>query len=206
DDEANRRIQQFKESLNLKLKDRDKLLTEFQSEKQQKIEDLLALKEKIENEFNRIKTIIIQKENICLQEAQELMRWSFNDNQSDLFSRPIQWIYMPIYTMFIENDETMEEYMNVIFPGYITNDPDNIYEYISKPFSNLKSILIDSIEDNMAVRSNFEFSSENKNLIKDPSLQKRIQLGLSKLKEKSLVKEEIERKIRENLNLLGPIK
>ncbi|MFW9823736.1 MAG: hypothetical protein ACFFE4_12405, partial [Candidatus Thorarchaeota archaeon] len=50
DDEANRRIQQFKESLNLKLKDRDKLLTEFQSEKQQKIEDLLALKEKIENE------------------------------------------------------------------------------------------------------------------------------------------------------------
>ncbi|MFW9894646.1 MAG: hypothetical protein ACFFD7_02465 [Candidatus Thorarchaeota archaeon] len=204
DEEANRKIRQFNESVNLKLEDRDKLLSKFQSEKQQKTEDLLVLKEKIENGFNRIKTIINQKESICLQETQELVKWSLNDNQSDLFSRPIQWIYMPIYTIFIENDDTMEEYMNVLFPGYITSNPDNIYEFISEAFSNLKDVLMERIEDDMAIRSNFEFSSENKNLIKDTSLQKRIQLGLSKLKEKFLINEAIEKIIRENLNLLNP--
>ena len=54
----------------------------------------------------------------------------------------------------------------------------------------------------MAVRSNFEFSSESKNLIKDVNLKKKIQLGVSKLKEKVLINENIEGKIRENLNLL----
>jgi hypothetical protein len=202
DDDANSRIKEFKESLNLKLKDRDKLLTEFQSEKQKKISELVILKEKIESLFKNIKDVIDYKHRLCLQESQELINWSLNDNQSELFSRPIQWIYMPIYIMFIENDNTMEESMNVLFPGYITNNPDNIYDFISESFMNLKDKLSEIIEDNMAIRSNFEFSSESKNLMKDTSLQKRIQLGLSKLKEKSLINENIERIIRENLNLL----
>ncbi|GAG20455.1 unnamed protein product, partial [marine sediment metagenome] len=63
-------------------------------------------------------------------------------------------------------------------------------------------IIIEIIEDDMAVRSNFEFSSERKNLIKDVNLKKKIQLGISKLKEKVLINENIEEKIRENLNLL----
>ncbi|MHA2281309.1 MAG: hypothetical protein ACXAC5_10690 [Promethearchaeota archaeon] len=202
DEEVNIKINQFKDSLNLKLKDRDKLLTEFQSEKQEKISDLVILKENIENKFKKIKEVIESKQKICLEEAQELIKWSLNDNQSELFSRPIQWIYMPIYAMFIENEDNMEEYMEVVFPGYISNNPDNIYEFISDAVVNLKEVLSVKIEDNMAVRSNFEFSSENKNLLKDPSLQKRIQLGLSKLMEKSLINEIIERKIRENINLL----
>ncbi len=202
DNDANTKIQQLKESLNLKLKDRDKLLTEFQSEKQEKISDLVILKEKIEEMFNKIKEIIDYKHRVCQQEAQELVKWSLNDNQSEMFSRPIQWIYMPIYTMFIENEDTMDENMNILFPGYITNNPDNIYEFLSDAVLNLKNVLNEKVEENMAVRSNFEFSSENKNLMKDSSLQKRIQLGLSKLKEKSLINENIERKIRENLNLL----
>ena len=196
------KLKQFKESLSLKLKDRDKLLSEFQSEKQEKIADLVGLKEEIEKLFGNIKEIIEIKQKICLQEAQELIKWSLNDNQSELFSRPIQWIYMPIYIMFIENEDEMEEYMNIVFPGYITNNPDQIYEFISDAVSNLKNVLSEKIEDSMAIRSNFEFSSESKNLLKDTSLTKRIQLGLSKLKEKSLINENIENKIRENLNLL----
>ena len=202
DEDANIKIKQIKESMNLKLKDRDKLLTEFQSEKQEKISELVILKEKIENKFKKINETIESKQKMCLQEAQELIKWSLNDNLSDLFSRPLQWIYMPIYTMFIENEDTLEENMHIIFPGYITNNPDNIYEFISDAVVNLKNVLIETIEDNMAVRSNFEFSSEDKNLMKDTNLQKRIQLGLSKLKEKSLINENIEMKIRENLNLL----
>jgi hypothetical protein len=109
---------------------------------------------------------------------------------------------MPIYTMFVENEDTMDEHMNIIFPGYITNNPDKIYEFISDAVLNLKNELSEIVEDNMAIRSNFEFSSESKNLMKDTNLKKRIQSGLSKLKEKSLINENIENKIRENLNLI----
>jgi len=202
DEEAKIKLEKFRESQSLKLKDRDKLLSEFESERKEKISSLKIQEEKIESVFGNINEIIQSKHNTCLQEAQELVRWSLNDNQSELFSRPIQWIYLPVYVMFIENEDNMEERMNILFPGYITNDPNNIYEYISDPLMKLKNILIERIEDDMAVRSNFEFSSESKNLIKDVNLKKKIQLGVSKLKEKVLINENIEGKIRENLNLL----
>ncbi|MCK4480786.1 MAG: hypothetical protein KAV01_09685, partial [Candidatus Lokiarchaeota archaeon] len=124
------------------------------------------------------------------------------DDQSDLFSRPIQWIYMPIYAIFIEDEDNMEEYMNILFPGYITNDPNAIYQNIDDAFISLKNIVNEKVETDMATRSNFEFSCERKNLINDPNLKKRIQLGISKLREKSLLNETIERIIREKLNLL----
>jgi len=202
DEEAKVKLEKFRESQSLKLKDRDKLLSEFESERKEKISGLKIQEEKIESVFGNINEIIQSKHNTCLQEAQELVRWSLNDNQSELFSRPIQWIYLPVYVMFIENEDNMEERMNILFPGYITNDPNNIYEYTSDPLMKLKNILIERIEDDMALRSNFEFSSESKNLIKDVNLKKKIQLGVSKLKEKVLINENIEEKIRENLNLL----
>ncbi|MFX1376604.1 MAG: hypothetical protein ACFFA0_12410 [Promethearchaeota archaeon] len=202
DKEAKMKLERFRESLNLKLKDRNKLLSEFESEREVKISDLKIQKEKIENIFNDIKNIIQLKHNTCLNEAQELVNWSLNDNQSDLFSRPIQWIYMPVYVMFIENEKNMEENMSILFPGYTNNDPNNVYEHISEVFMKLEKSLAERIEDDMAVRSNFEFSSERKNLIKDLNVKKRIQQGISKLKERGLITENIEIKIRENLNYL----
>ena len=203
DEEAKNKIETFEASLNLKLKDRDKLLSEFESEKSEKIAYLKSQKENIERLFTKIKEIIQIKENACLNEAQDLLRWALNDNQSELFSRPIQWIYLPVYAMFIENEDNMEEYMNIVFPGYIKNDPSNIYESLSDSFIKLKDTLIERVEDDMAVRSNFEFSSERRNLLKDPNLKKRIQLGISKLREKSLITEIIEGELREKLNSLS---
>ncbi len=63
-------------------------------------------------------------------------------------------------------------------------------------------MLNEKIENDMATRSNFEFSCERKNLIKDPNIIKRLQQGISKLREKMLLNESIERIIRENLNLI----
>jgi hypothetical protein len=205
DQEANSKLEKFRESQSVKLKDRDKLLSEFESEKEEKIADLRIQKEKIEKLFSKIKEIIQIKHNACLQEAQELVRWSLTDNQSELFSRPIQWIYMPIYVMFIENEKDAEEHMNILFPGYINRNyvnPNNIYENLSDPLMILKNTLTEIIEDNMAVRSNFEFSSEGKSLVKDVNLKKKIQLGISKLKESISITENVEKKIRDNLGLL----
>ncbi|MFX1591951.1 MAG: hypothetical protein ACFFCL_04585 [Promethearchaeota archaeon] len=203
DIEAKQQLATFKDTLYVKLKDRDKKLTEFESERQEKIFELENLKTQIEDLFTKIKELIQLKQYTCLQEAQTLTGWSLNDNQSELFSRPIQWIYMPVYTMFIEDENNMEEYMNIIFPGHITNDPNNIYEDVSGAFINLKNTLMERIENDMSIRSNFEFSCERNNLIKDPNLMKKIQLGIAQLREKMLINETIERIIRDNLNTLA---
>ena len=202
DIEAEQKLVKIKDSLQIKLKDRDKQLTEFESEKEVKISELNNLKTQIEDLITNIKKTIQEKQNSCLQEAQKLIGWSLQDDQSDLFSRPIQWIYIPLYAIFIEDEDNMEEYMNILFPGYITNDPNAIYQNIDDAFISLKNIMNEKVETDMATRSNFEFSCERKNLINDPNLKKRIQLGISKLREKMLLNETMERILREKLNLL----
>lgn len=202
DNEAREKLNKFKESIQERLKDRAKLITEFESEKQVHLSNLESLKNQIDGLYEKIKEIIQIKHNACLQEAQKLVGWSLNDDRSELFSRPIQWIYMPLYAIFIEDEDNIEEYMNIVFPGYIINDPNVLYEDISNAIIDLKNILSEKIENDMAIRSNFEFSCDRKNLIKDSSLKKRIQLGTSKLREKRLLTEAIEEKIREHLNKL----
>jgi len=202
DKESNLKLESIKESLDKKLKDRNKLLTEFQNEKEENISKLELLKNKIEKSFENIKEIIQIKQDNCLLETQALAGWALNDDQSELFSRPIQWIYMPVYAMFIEDEGKMEEYMNIVFPGFIRSDPNNIYEPVSDAFTSLKNTLIKRLEDDMAIRSNFEFSCERKNFIKDPNLKKIIQTGISKLRNKLFINDLIESKIRENISFL----
>ncbi|MHA1192506.1 MAG: hypothetical protein ACTSP9_09435, partial [Promethearchaeota archaeon] len=93
-----------------------------------------------------------------------------NDNQAEIFSRPIQWIYMPLYAMFIEDNDTMEEKMRIVFPGNVNQDPNNVYNEISEEIKMLKDQIYEKIEDDMALRSNFEYSCENKNILEDKSL------------------------------------
>jgi len=202
DNEAKLKLEKFRDSLDIKLKDRDKLLSEFEIEKQQKITQLELSRTQIDDLYSKIKEIIQLKHNTCLKEAQNLIDWSINDTQSDLFSRPIQWIYMPLYIMFIEDEDNMEEYMKVVFSGYITRDINNIYESLDESFIDLKKNLNEKVENDMATRSNFEFSSERKNIIKDPNFKKKIQIGISNLREKGLLNEAMEKKLRETLGQL----
>jgi hypothetical protein len=135
-----------------------------------------------------------------LQEAQDLISWSLADNQSELFSRPIVWIYMPLYVMFVENEKRMEEKMFSIFPGFITNDPNNLYQEISGAMLNLKQAVTERIEEDMALRSNFEFSCENRNILDDSSLNKKIQQGISILRKNSIINDNMEKEIRNKLD------
>ncbi|MFX1311206.1 MAG: hypothetical protein ACFFHD_01155 [Promethearchaeota archaeon] len=201
DEDTKKKLQQYREDIKAKLQDRDKLISEFENEKEVKISELYSLKEKIENLFNKIKNIVQIKHNTCLKEAQQLTAWSLNDNQSELFSRPIQWIYLPIYAIFFEDSTNFEEYMHLLFPGYITNPPHLRYEEISEQFVALKNLVYKKLENDMAIRSNFEFSCERKNLFKDPNLAKIIQMGLSELREKELINDDIEEIVRKNIKL-----
>lgn len=200
DEQAKKRMADLTTRLDSEMKARDVHLSEFEMEKQQKISEINTFKEQIEDLYSQIKTIIKTKQSNCLQEARDLISWSLNDNQAEIFSRPIQWIYMPLYAMFIEDNETMEENLRIVFPGNVSQDPNNIYNEISEELKMLKNQIYEKIEDDMAFRSNFEFSCENKNILEDINLNKKIQQGISILRKKNMINDEIERQIRNNLS------
>ena len=202
DFEAKKKLDNFSSSLDLKLQDRDKNLSAFEEEKEIKISEIKASQDSIEDLYSQIKNIIKTKNGNCLREAKDLISWSLADNESELFSRPIVWIYMPLYAMFSENEKTQEEKMFSVFPGFITNDPDNRYQEISGAMLSLKEAVNERIEEDMALRSNFEFSCENGNILEDSSLNKKIQQGISILRRNAIINDNIEKEIR---NKLGSI-
>jgi len=198
--EGTNQLEEFKKSSNLQLQNRDKQISEYEVKKQEEMQTLSKLKNEIEKLLKNVEKILQNKEHDCLQDAQDLINWSLEDTQEDLFAKPIQWIYMPLYVLFIEDEDLMEERMNIVLPGYI-GDGDSLYEEIDDSFVQLKSALNERIEEDMKVRSNFEFSSERKNLIKDPTIKQKIQSGIKDLRKKSLLNEAMETKIKETLNL-----
>ncbi len=202
DVEAKKKLDDFSSSLDLKLQDRDKNLSAFEEEKEKMISEIKILQKSIEDLYTQVKNIIKTKNGTCLQEAKDLISWSLVDNESELFSRPIVWIYMPLYVMFIENEEILEEKMVAVYPGFITDDPDNRYQEISGAMVNLKEAVNERIEEDMALRSNFEFSSENRNLLNDPSLAKKIQQGISILRRTTILSEQMENELRSKLSLI----
>ena len=203
DSDAKEKLALLTSELNNQLKDRNAHLSQFEMEKQDKLTEITNLKNTIEEILTQSHNIIKTKQGNCLQEAKELIAWSLNDNRAEIFSRPIQWIYMPLYAMIIEDQDTMEEKLKLLFPGNINQDPYNIYTEISDEMNNLKNHLYELIEDDMALRSNFEFSCENKNLIGEKNVDKRIQQGISILRNRSIINDEMEKLIRQNLNFLN---
>jgi hypothetical protein len=107
---------------------------------------------------------------------------------------------MPLYVMFVENEQKMEEKMVSVFPGFVTNDPNNIYKDLSGAMLNLKQTVNEKVEEDMALRSNFEFSCENRNILEDPSLNKKIQQGISILRRNSIINGDMEKEIRNKLD------
>lgn len=198
---ANKKLKKYENNLNLRLQENSKQITQIKNEKIDLIESLNSLKQTIEDLVKIIKEIINQKREECLKEAEELKAWSIEDEISDIFSRPIQWIYMPVYALFYEEEDTMEEKMDIIFPGSINNESASIYKEYGKDLSVLRALVKKKIEKDMILRSNFEFSCENKNYFKDSNLSKKIQQALSKLR--NIINNDQESKIRERINTIS---
>lgn len=202
DAEAEKKLAELEIDLKKKLHDRDIQLNVFKEQKENESTKLTQLRNEIESLFNKIKEIIQTKINACFKDANDLIDWSIRDTQDELFSKPIQWFYMPLYVIFCEDENLMEEKMDVILPGYII-DNISLYEYLSDSFAEFRTILKELIDDDMKLRSNFEFSVENKNLIKDLNFKKKIQMGMTILKNKGLLNNQIEDTIKKNLDLLS---
>ncbi|MHA1147060.1 MAG: hypothetical protein ACTSR8_02335 [Promethearchaeota archaeon] len=200
DIEAEEKIEKLELELNAKLQDRNKEIVQVSEEKEKTLSELEELRNNIEELYNRASQIIQTKKANCLNEKNQLIQWSIKDSDSEFFSKPIQWVHLPLYAMFVEDEDMMEERMIAIFPGYI--DKEDVYTELSEDIIELRNFIHEKVEDDMKVRSNFEFSCENKNLIEDPNFSKKIQKGISVLKNRELISEDTEQKVRNSLKKL----
>ncbi len=200
DAEAKKKLDDLMSDLKTKLKDRDIHLSAFIQEKEENINEVEKIKAQIEKLSFQINSIIEIKQGNCLQEAKELISWSLEDNQAELFSRPIQWIYMPLYVIFLEDTNTKQEKFKVLLPGFIKKDFP-LYSHLSDEMKQIQNLLKNKIEDDIALRSNFEFSCENKNIIHEKNFQKMIQTGISLLRSKGVINTDVESIIRKNISM-----
>lgn len=200
DAEAKKKLDDLMSDLKTKLKDRDIHLSAFIQEKEENINEVEKIKAQIEKLSFQINSIIEIKQGNCLQEAKELISWSLEDNQAELFSRPIQWIYMPLYAIFLEDTNTKQEKFKVLLPGFIKKDFP-LYSHLSDEMNQIQNLLKNKIEDDIALRSNFEFSCENKNIIHEKNFQKMIQTGISLLRSKGVINTDVESIIRKNISM-----
>ena len=102
--------------------------------------------------------------------------------------------------MFVEDKSTNQEDLKILLPGNIKKEIPP-YTPSSEAMTQIQNSLKKRIEDDIALRSNFEFSCENKNIIQEKNFQKIIQTGISILRSKGVINAEIEKTIRNNLNL-----
>jgi hypothetical protein len=65
---------------------------------------------------------------------------------------------------------------------------------------NLKDYINEKIEDDMALRSNFEFSCENNNILKMQNIEKRVQRGVSFLRKIGVIDQNIDLFLKKKLN------
>jgi hypothetical protein len=198
--EAENRLEQYKNEVNQQLRERDQQIAAIKQENQAEIEKLENLKNTIEELFSEIKQTINTKHQDCLNEAQKLIEWSLKDTDLEAIKMPIQWIYMPFYAMFVEDKDSLEEKMVLVLPGYINRNSDEMYEELSKVFSEVKRAINERIEDDMAIRSNFEFSVENNNYLNDDKFKEKLKKGLELLKNQNIINYNIENKINYRIN------
>ncbi len=199
DDEARKKINEFQQGLTQQLDSRDQQISKIEQEKKEKIEELEALRAKMDALFSEIKEIINSKRQDCLKEAEDLMSWSIKDEEAPTIKKPIQWIYMPLYVMFVEDIDMLEEKMEIILPGFIEKESKEVYEELPGAFSGLKEYITEKVEDDMALRSNFEFTAENNNFLKDPQFKEKLKKGVSMLENQGFIYE-IERGIDKNID------
>jgi hypothetical protein len=200
--EVKNKLGQYEENIKKQLEERNQQIKAKEEEKKVKIQQLENSKNTLESLFSEIKQIIKTKAQDCLNEAQEIVNWSLKDDEVEAIKKPIQWIYMPIYAMFIEDEEMLEENMKLLLPGFIKKNTKDLYEVLSETFSDIGQGISDMVEGDMALRSNFEFSVENNNYIKKENFKERVTKSLDLLKNQSIITQEIENQLKETLQNL----
>ena len=117
---------------------------------------------------------------------------------------PVIWVFFPLYMSLIEGE--FEEKIKLLLPGFINRNAlntESLKEELDPSYSTYLQNLMMKIEEDMKVRSNFEFSGEKNNLLEDPNIKKQIQNGISSLQSSAIISDVLAKEMEEKLNFIS---
>ncbi len=172
------------------LSERNARIKRLTEEKDIRIKELDDLKVKLTQDLKEIQSIIERKMEACEKDKHKILKWGLEDRISNI-STPVIRVFMPVYAGLMKNRRG-DERIIFAFPGII--DANLAVSPLSEGFMELSKKLTEVIEDDMKIRSNFEFTIEKRNLFKVEGLEKLISEGFSSLKIKGLADNRLEQK------------
>lgn len=190
DERATSRLKEVEKNLKSELEQKDQKISEFKVEKDSELGQIEEFKKNIEGKFRVIKETVSKKSSDCLREIETLKEWNIEDKESEHLSMPVIWIYLPLYLLLVEDEEEFEERIILSFPGFInkgSSSNESLKEELDPAFNEFLDILNKNIEDDMKIRSNFEFVGDSKNLLDDSRISNKIEKGISALKTRGIL-------------------
>ncbi len=173
------------------LSERNARVKRLNEEKDIRIKELDELNVKLNEELKEIQLIITKKMEACEKDKHMILRWGLADRVSNM-TTTVERIFMPVYAGLLKNKRG-DERIVFAFPGII--DSSLKVSPLSEGFTDLNTKLAQVVEDDMKIRSNFEFTIEKMNLLKLDGIEKLMQEGFSSLKIKGLTNDRIEQNI-----------
>ena len=201
---ATQRLEDLKQNLGEQLSKKDEMISKSQMEKEFESGEIKNLKNNIKNKSQVIKDIISKKSEDCLRDSKILENWNIKDSEAGNLSMPVIWVFFPLYMSLIEGE--FEEKIKILLPGFINRNAlntESLKEELDPSYSTYLQNLMMKIEEDMKVRSNFEFSGEKNNLLEDSNIKKQIQNGISSLQSSAIISDVLAKEMEEKLNFIS---
>ena len=181
DEETKIRYEKKENELNSKLVQRDARIEDVREVNKAQIEQLKENEDEIEQKFNEIKDVIIRKMSESENDLQKLLQCGL-DNKIVGEGMPVERIFLPVFVALLE-DEEEDERLVFSFPCIVGNGLE-----LTKidGLEALREKTMSLIEDDMKVRSNFEFTMEKINLLNNKKFEKLLSSGFNMLERKGI--------------------
>jgi hypothetical protein len=197
DKESEEKLASKQAELSQRLDQRNSRIQEMSSEGKVEIEKRMIMRNLIEEKFQEIKLILDKKVMDCDNDLRNLLMAGI-PNSIIGEGMPVQRLFLPVYAALLE-DEEEDERLVFAFPSIVK---ENFESSLLEEFSILSTKTSQVMEDDMKIRSNFEFTMEKLNLLKAKNTEKLLRDGFELLVIKGLANKAIsDHYIQEFLNI-----
>lgn len=184
DNSAKERLSKKELELKTQLAQRNTRIQTISSASENYITDLKEAKSGLIKKLEEIKKIIEQKMDSCDKDLQFFMEYGLSDKVSSI-SQTVLRIFMPVFACLLEDSQGEERFV-FSFPTILEKDLN--CKALSDGMRALQQKTEQIVAEDMKIRSNFEFTIEKNNLLKDNKLKNLVINGLSVLKSLNYLK------------------
>ena len=178
ENESDKRIRNKTVELRTKLAQRNTRIQSVSEASESYITDLKDAEQFLHDKLLEIHEIIDNKMSSCEKDMINFQKWGLSDEISKI-NLPVLRIFMPLYIALFE-DEEEDERIVISLPTISNKNLD--LEHVNEGFKKFSEKIETIIEDDMKIRSNFEFTMDRLNLLKNDTTEKKIRDGFDVLK------------------------